>query len=102
MVLRWYTRVEICRNVKSGKTSGSPYCIGTRFEDLCGQKLDWTPLGPITYTCKAGHTRLYWKHEGLSFHADLPADLAEAYIVKHCTPVSPDFSLEVSRAQARR
>ena len=25
-----------------------------RFEDLCGQKLDWTPLGPVTYTCKAG------------------------------------------------
>ena len=65
-----------------------------RFEDLCGQKLDWTPLGPITYTCKAGHTRLYWKHKDLSLHADLPEDLAEAYMIKHCTPVSPEFSLE--------
>lgn len=62
-----------------------------RFEDLCGQKLDWTPLGLITYTCKAGNTRLYWKHEGLGFHADLPAELAEAYMIKHCTPVSPEF-----------
>ena len=62
-----------------------------RFEDLCGQKLDWTPLGPITYTCKANHARVYWKYEGLSLHADLRADVADAYMIKHCTPVSPEF-----------